>query len=357
MGKEQKLLERTIIMKSKLLMGLLLVALITNGASAIFSYNWTVGAVADWDDADGMNWVDELGNPVSKPDGQYEVRVRNPASIVQLDTVEGNWTNTGNGTRLRIYQGATLNIVDGGELRGFGWIRIGEQSGTPEEIGILNQSGGTIFLRRLKEKGKICIGDGYGIVPGSTYTISGGTLTYDAADPYCEGQLMIGSRDGEGTFVVVGDDPIIQLRNLYVAGDPAVPGDYYDYGTATLEFLVGENGVSPINLAGTAYIDQGTNTLANLIVGLTAAPVIGQDILLVNANSSIQGMFDSLNGGSAAEGALVSLGFSDAIYNYALTYAGGDDGYDITLLCVPEPATVAFISVGLGLLPVIKRRR
>jgi len=344
-------------MKLKLSIMLLLIALITSAAPATTSYNWTVGATADWDDGDGRNWVDEMGVVVSKPDGQYEVRVRNPASTVRLDTVEGNWSYTGNGTRLRIYQGATLNIVDGGDLRGFGWIRVGEQSGTPEEIGFLNQSGGQILLRRLKEKGKLSIGDGYSILHGSTYTMSGGILTYDAADAACEGQWILGSRDGEGTFVVVGSAPVINLRNLYVAGDPAGTDVYYNNGTAALKFLVGSDGVSPINLAGTAYINQGTDTLAKLIVSLTAAPLIGRDILLVNATTAVHGVFDSLNGGSAAEGALVSLGFGGSIYNYAMTYTGGGDGHDIMLLSVPEPATVAFISLGFGLLSVLKRRQ
>jgi hypothetical protein len=352
MKQRAQTLERFMV-KLKLLTVFLLVALITSAASAIASYNWTTGAVADWDDGDGKNWLDELGNVVSKPNGEYEVKIRNPASMVRVDTVEGNWNYTGNGSRLRLYQGATLNIVDGGELRGFGWIRIGEQSGTPEQIGILNQSGGTIFLRKLKEKGKICIGDGYGILTGSTYTMSGGILTYDAADSSCEGQLVIGSRDGEGTFVVVGNAPDIHMRNLYVAGDNSA-GVVYNYGTAALKFLVGANGVSPINLASTAYINQGSNTLAKLIVSLTAAPLIGEDILLVNANTAIQGVFDFLNGGSAAQGAAVTLGFGGLNYNYTLTYTGGSDNNDIALLWVPEPATVALIS--LGLLFVVRRR-
>jgi hypothetical protein len=341
-------------MKFRLLI-ILFVALIASGVSATTSYNWISNAVADWDDNDGASWTDELGTLIRKPNGQYEVKIKNPGSIARLDTVEGDWSVKGAGTRLRIYEGATLNIVDGGELNGFGWIRIGEVSGVNEQIGFLNQSGGKIFLRNLKEKGKLCIGDGAGIKPGSTYTMSGGILTYDVADPTCAGQLVIGSRDGEGTFVVVGDAPVIQMENLYIAGDSVSAGDPYDFGTATLKFLVGSNGVSPINLAGTAYIDQGTNSLANLIVGLTAAPPINENILLVNANSPIQGMFDSLNGSSAAEGARVSLGFSDAIYNYALTYCGGDDGKDIMLLHAPEPATAILIALG-GLLSIRKKR-
>ena len=337
-------------MKFKLSITFLFVALIASSVSAITSYNWSSSAAADWDDNDGASWADELGTLVQKPNGLYEVRIKSSGLVARLDTVEGDWSATGAGTRLRIYDGATLNIVDGGDLRGFGWIRIGDATGNKGQIGILNQSGGQILLRKLKESGKLCIGDGAGIIQGSTYTISGGILTYDVADATCAGQLIVGSRDGQGSFVVVGDAPVIQMRNLYVAGETG-----YNSTIGTLEFRVGSNGVSSINLAGTAYLDRGTNTVANLVVGLTAAPVRGRDILLVNANSRIQGVFDSLNGGSAAEGALVSLGFGGVNYNYALTYAGGSNNNSITLLCVPEPATVALISLGLGLLSIRKK--
>ncbi len=344
------------MIKLKLLTALLLIALTTNGASALVSYNWDVNDVGNWSDSDGQNWVDELGGSVAKPDGQYEVKVKGTGSIVTLNTVEGNWSYTGNGTRLRIYKGATLNVVNGGELRGFGWIRIGEQTGTPEQIGYLNQSGGLIFLGKFKETGKLAIGDGYGLLGGSTYTMSGGTLTYDAATAGCDGQLVIGSRDGEGTFVIVGNAPVIHMKNLYVAGDSvANGGGQYNNGIGTLKFMVGANGVSPIVLDSTAYIDQGTNTTANLIVSLTSAPPIGQDIILVNATTHLHGTFDTLNGGSAAEGASLTLTFGKANYDYTLTYAGGTDNRDIALLWVPEPATIILITLG-GLLAAVKRR-
>jgi hypothetical protein len=337
--------------KWKLLIVLLSVVFITGFASATVSYNWTTNAQANWD---SLNWTDELGNIVTKPDGQYEVKIKGAGSIVTVNTVEGNWDYTGNGTRLRVYNGATMNVVDGGELSGFGWIRIGEQTGTPNQVGHLNQSGGLIFLKNLKEGGKLAVGDGYGLLHGSSYTMSGGTLTYDAADPLCDGQLIIGSRDGEGTFTIVGNAPVIHMRNLYVAGDNS-NGVAYDNGIGTLNFMVGADGVSPIVLDKTAYLDQGLNTVANLVVSLTNAPPIGQDILLIDATTTIHGFFDTLNGGSASEGASVSLSFGQANYNYTLTYAGGNDNQDIALLWVPEPATVALLVFG-GLLS-IKRRR
>jgi hypothetical protein len=340
--------EMDLKLKLKLFIVFLLVALMASGASAMTSYNWDVNMVAKWNDIDGANWVDELGTPIAEPDGLYEVKIKYPGSIVTLDTAEGQWSYTGGGTRMRVYQGATLNVVDGGDLRGFGWIRIGEASGNPEQIGFLNQSGGTVFLGKYKDAGKISIGDGAGIKQGSAYTMTGGTLTYDTANSACAGQLIIGSRDGEGTFVVVGDTPVIHMKNLYVAGEKNC-----NYSSGTLEFKIGSGGVSPINLDGTAYIDQGSNTMANLVVSLTAAPLIGENIILVNANSTVQGVFDSLNGGSATQGAALTLNFGGLNYGYSLTYAGGD-GNDIALLWVPEPATAALIS--LGLLFIARRR-
>jgi hypothetical protein len=347
--------ERAKMGKLKLSIAFLLIAFMTNGVSAITSYNWNADVQGYWGDSNGTNWKDELGNTVTTPDGLYEVKIKHPGSVVTLNTIAGGWNYTGNGTRLRVYQGATLNIVDGGELSGFGWIRIGEQTGTPEQVGYLNQTGGLVFLRKLKETGKLAIGDGYGINPGSTYTMSGGTLTYDRIDPGCAGQLIIGSRDGEGTFVVVGNAPVIHMRNLYIAGDSvANGGGPYNNGVGTLKFMVGENGVSPIILDSTAYIDQGSDTIANLVVSLTSAPPIGQDIPLVDATTTIHGFFDSLNGGSAAEGASVSLNFNSFNYNYTLTYAGGSDSRDIVLLYVPEPATIVLLGLGL-LLSAVKK--
>jgi hypothetical protein len=345
--------------KFKLLIMLSLVACITNGAFATTLYNWTDGAQADWDDQDGFNWTNEFGQIITKPDGQYEVKVKGPNSVVRLDTIEGNWDYTGNGTRLRVYKGATLNVVDGGELLGFGWIRIGEQTGTPEQIGYLNQTGGRIVLKKMKESGKLSVGDGYGLLHGSTYTMSGGILTYDFENPACDGQLIIGSRDGEGTFVVVGNDAQIRMKNLYVAGDNS-SGVAYNYGIGTLNFMVGSDGVSPIVLDSTAYIDQGVNSIASLLITLTGAPPLEQDILLVDAATTIQGTFDFLNGGQAKEGSALTLNFGNTNFNYILTYAGGSDGKDLALLwidaiTIPEPATIIILAIG-GLLSIPRRK-
>jgi hypothetical protein len=88
---------------------------------------------------------------------------------------------------------------------------------------------------------------------------------------------------------------------------------------------------------------------------LAAAPPIG-DILLIDnqGTSAVNGLFDSLNGGSAAEGTLVALSFGGIDYNYTLTYLGGTGGNDVMLL-IPEPATVMIFT--LGIVAVCTRRK
>ena len=59
-------------------MVLLAVALITNAVSATTFY-WDANAVGDWDD--DLNWVNEFGEPFTKPNGIYEVKIKHASRI------------------------------------------------------------------------------------------------------------------------------------------------------------------------------------------------------------------------------------------------------------------------------------
>lgn len=308
----------------------LLVGLIVGSASAAF--DWDPNVVGNWGDA--INWSGDI-----KPDGSDEIRIQYPNSVVTLNSTEVFSSVTNN--RVRVYAGATMNIVSGGYLEGPGWFRVG----TSEGVGTVNQTGGTLKLKKGKDTDKLGLGDQSAGV--GYYTISGGTLTYDDTVS-TEGQILVGARGGTGTFTVQGADPIIQMGKLYVGGDNSA-------SKGTLEFQIGSAGVSAIQVAKSVTLDVGGATsTAALVLSLIGAPPAGSILLVDNqGTAAVGGLFDSLNGGSAAEGAAVALTYGANTYNYTLTYVGGT-GNDIML--IPEPATLALLGFG-GLIAAARRSR
>jgi len=305
----------------------LLVSLISSNAFAVTSFNWDPNQVGNWNDPN--KWLDEKDSPAgSIPDGNAQIQIRRSGSQCTLDTTIGkDWTDA---QRLRVYDGAVLNIVDGGNLLGASWLRVGTADGPAK----MNQTGGVVRIERGSDNSKLHIGDAKGS-QGSAYTISGGTLTYLDGD----GSLWTGYRGGEGKFTVVGTGPKIQMRKLYVGGGMSTKA-----ATGTLEFKVGSGGVSPIQISNNVYIDQdGEGSKANLIVSATAAPPQTTIVLIENTRSSgVEGIFDTVNGKPAPEGAPVVLSYGGTDYRYKLTYQydAGEDGNnnDIALIYVSGPA-------------------
>lgn len=309
----------------RLSMAVLLVSLMASGAFAITSFNWDPNQTGNWDDS--TKWLDANDNPAgSTPDGTCQIQVRRGGSKCTLDTSIGeNWAN---GQRLRVYDGAVLNIVDGASLLGISWLRVGTADGPAK----MNQAGGVIRLKRGKDNSKLHIGDAGGS-QGSVYTMSGGTLTYLNG----EGALWAGYRGGEGKFTVVGTGPTIRMGKLYVGGDIADRA-----ASGTIEFKIGSDGVSPIKVADSIYIDRdGEGSKAELLVSATAAPPKADIVLIENTNGSrVEGAFDTANGNPAPEGAPVVLSYGGTDYHYKLTYEYDADGYgstnDVALIYIPD---------------------
>lgn len=284
----------------------------------------------DWKDAVG-NWTEaDVWDDGHVPTGEEEVKIRGEEAVCTLNTSTGDW---GVGQRMRVYEGATLIIEDGAELLGAGWMRVGATN-----PGYVQQTGGLVQLQDGKDSAKLGIGDSGG--SDGYYTMSGGTLTYESESL---GDLLIGARGGTGTLTIVGTGPRIEMKNMVVADRAGASG--------TLEFQIGADGVSAINLAGRATIDpEGDDTTAALVLSLIDAPPVEQDILLIDS-TDVVGAFDTVNSAPAPEGALVVVGYDGIDYYYTLTYAGS-----VELQWVPEPATLVFFGLG-GLIAAIRRPR
>ncbi len=268
--------------------------------------------VGTWEDPN--NWGD--GAP---PVGAAEVKVRGEETILTLNTSTGDW---GPAQRMRVYEGATMIVEEGGALLGGGWVRIGNGN-----AGYVIQTGGLVQI----DNDRLGIGDSSGA--DGNYTISGGTITY-VGD---RGEFVIGARGGMGHVTIVGAGAVIQMTALVVGQQSG--------GSGTIEFQLTADGVTPIVLANGADIDpEGAESSAALVVS-SADGAPEADVLLVDLpeGANVANAFDSVNGEPAAEGAAVAVQAATGVYNYVLTYVGGDTANDIVLLFdsfVPAPKII-----------------
>jgi hypothetical protein len=263
------------------------------------------------------------------PAGNSEVVIRYSGSLCTVDADTGDWDI---GQRLRVYEDANMVIADGAKMFGFSWMRVGTGDGQGHVI----QTGGTIQLKSGRDDTKLAIGYEDGS-QGSSYTISGGTISYLDGGGY----LILGYKEGHGKLTIVGTEPEIKMGRLYVGGDNGER-----LGTGILEYKISAQGVSPVKISGKVYIDRQPEATTTLAVSTLAEPPQKDIVLVENTGyGEIDGVFDSLidaTGTKAAEeGAAIVLKYEDKESHYKLTYrydAAKDGGAnDIALISVPAP--------------------
>lgn len=334
--------------KMKKCSGILLVCFVAAMTGSTFAASVYVLGSDNWTTA--ANWSTGAVPLASTAD---ELKIFASASAGPEDfviTVNSNVGNYNGGScKFDLARGTTLQVETGGYIGNNKEIHVGDAgaSGNGTDIGYINQTGGTVDITG---SGKLQIG--YKAGGDGTYTISGGTLTGSAGRMY----LGCSSADGSiGKLKVVGSTGTISLGGtMYIANDSETAENYT--GTGTLEFVCDALGaVSKVQVAKSVIDSQNTGVaVANLVVGLTDAAPASTLVLVENTGTSaVVGLFDSLNGGSAAEGATVVLGGQ----TFTLTYqyaAGADNVANDIALVIPEPATIALLTLGLA---ALRRRK
>jgi endonuclease/exonuclease/phosphatase family metal-dependent hydrolase len=244
---------------------------------------------------------------------------------------------------------AKLNIVDGGALY-IAEFHIGDSiSGTLGASGAVTQTGGDVIMIASQSGTNysrdliIGRGSGSGPVAKGQYTISGGTLTYLDMDMYGDpityntarlyvgaGVNSLGTHTTEGTFTVVGSGAtLIQMKELYVGTESGKTGH-----KGTMVFQLVDGDVTVVQLTEAVNLNSvGAGATADLLVSLISGTPDNTIVLIENTGTSlVNGVFDTINGGSAAEGAAVVLGGKTYTLTYEYIGSGDYVANDIALV-------------------------
>jgi hypothetical protein len=309
----------------KIIAAVVIGSFLAGSAAADFNWNAESGV---W--SDGANWLNTAsGTTGTKPDGSANVNLRfSSSSICTLNTDEGLFTN-----RLVVQNGQTWNIENGGRV-GFAWSRVGRGSAAT-----VNMTGnGTFVLNNDDlyiglETGGQCIWSMY-----DTSTLMVEPSTSGGGD-----NLYIAQDTSIGTLRLIGSQVTVHANEVII-------GYVRTAGTnpvATVEFVMDAGGASRIISDDATRIltgSPGPEAKAHLLLSAPAVSLPARDIVLIECLSasaiSGRGVFDTLNGGSAAEGTTIILGGN----LYTLTYKYAADGLtqnDVALRYVRSAAHMA----------------
>ncbi len=372
-------------MKLRSLIVVLVVTLMANSAFATFF--WDVDTayaplVGNWNNASNWKATDDQeptnpwGNDSSAvPNGGAEVKIGVAKDYEDHAGVEATVSDSQvftlwSGNRMRVGGGARLKIVPGGTLQGLGWVRIGEKSmDDPEETtSEFIQTGGAMILENgtrddYWDAAGLTIGDGgtkvgpLNTTGSGLYHISGGTLTYiNRAQSVSRqaGNIRLGDRGAEGTMIIEGSTAVIDMAYLDIGG--RWPYGSERMATGNLEYILDAGGASAI-VVYASNVHSFAESVTRLVVELGEDDLTNplDPILLVNSTGTeaVHGVFDTCNLGSAAQGAIVDLG--DGVYRTLTYYYDADSsGFNNDIALVPEPATLALLSLGMF---IIRRKK
>lgn len=346
---------------------ILLICLLSTGAFATYYWEQTDQTTPVYSTTDNWTEPNQWSTASGTPSGTFSGMppVPSPASEVKFTTntwMSGTAHCTIN-SNIGSYTGQNISVngnmyINGSANIGFNrtgggnGLRVGSNTagGSGPFTGTVYESAGTVTATNIYL--------GYGgsnsyqgaYVGTGNYVISGGSLSCSSSMDVGGGRNTSGSQQTVGKFTINGDASTISVTALSVGGADVTTTT----NSGTLEFLLTSSGtISAIGCTSVSLDAGGANSTTALLVTPSGTPLSATILLVKNTGSSaVVGSFDSLNGGSAAEGASVVLGGNTYTLTYMYDFVSHTVGTsrsgvynDIAL--VPEPATIALLALGL----------
>jgi autotransporter-associated beta strand protein len=181
-----------------------------------------------------------------------------------------------------------------------------------------------------------------------------GANTYTAFTSVNAGTLLVSGSISGSSAVNVASGAALQLSG---AGSISA-GTLSLAGNSTLSLAISSLTGNTISLTGGAALN-GDVTLA---LTLTGQPANGTSFTLINGSTPVNDGGGTnlfvVNGTPEAEGSIFNVTTGSFSQNFQISYAGGADDADVTLLAVvPEPGTIATLWAAVGLTAGLGRLR
>jgi hypothetical protein len=211
---------------------------------------------------------------------------------------------------------------------------------------VLNSTAGVFSYVRSRGEGSVLLGSG---------VIGGGTYNSEPRHTYVQvfdGGTLDGSRR-----TVIADNVVQESNALTIYGSLL----FLETGQYRVDLLE-ESGFDPLTVrgtAGTTPMEAKVDLAGNLQLKLEYVPVLGEWIVLLRTDGTINGVFDTVNGDSFIGGSLFQLSYEGSDYWFDILYdADLGDGFTGVVLShvIPEPATVSMI-LGVALFGLLYLRR
>lgn len=249
--------------------------------------------------------------------------------------------------QVQISKDTQLIIDAGGKLQVNQYLHCSNDNDSAVS-GLVVKSGGTY----VNTKG---IGSQNGHMFAYSTAGSLGKTTLEAGSTFTANAVYLARDNGaytnvKGYWNILGSGSTISAASILGGGGGTGSQLFFNFASDA-------GGISTVNVSTQLQFNGARGSTSVLDLTLGSALTEGQQLVLFDlaTGATSTGKLMTKWGTTLNEGGIMDVWFGETMYGMQATYKGGETGNDVILTVVPEPATLALLS--LGSLAIARRRR